>query len=72
MARTRAKTRHNRRKYKTILFRVPKDSELAARLCAQSENGESVNYLITRLLCEFYDVKPPQKKFIRRKTRRIE
>jgi hypothetical protein len=67
-----AKARYNRRKYKTILYRVPRDSELAARLCAQCDNGESVNFLITRLLCEFYGVKPPQKTYITRETRPIE
>jgi hypothetical protein len=67
-----AKIRYNRRKYKTILFRVPKDSELAAKLCAQRENGESVNYLLTRLLCDFYGVKPPQEKYVVRTTRRLE
>ena len=61
---TGAKRAYNRRTYTTKLFRYRTDSELAERLAAFADSGDrSINLLITNLLCDFFNIGLPHKKY---------
>ena len=68
---TKNKIRHNRKKYKQILYRVAKGSELEKAITEQTQNGVSVNYLISCLLAGHYGVDIPQRSYHRRETRSV-
>jgi hypothetical protein len=68
---TEAKNRSNKKKYKPILFRVPRGSDLAVALSEQARNGVSVNFLLTRLTAAHYGVDIPQDSYLSRETRQI-
>jgi len=68
---TRNKNRANRKKYKSVLYRVAKGSDLERAITEQTCNGVSVNYLISSLLAEHYGVKIPQRSYYRRVARPV-
>lgn len=64
--------RRNQKKYKTYIFRVRHDSELAQLLAEHGESGEtSVNFLITAALCNYFKCRIPHREYNRMKRKRI-
>ena len=62
--RTKEKRAYNRRTYATKLFRYRTDSELAERLAVFADSGDrSINLLITNLLCDFFNIGLPHRKY---------
>jgi len=61
--------KYNASAYKRFTFRVRSGTPLAEKLEDYLVNGEySINFLITKLLCEHFDVKLPHK-FYEHRTR---
>jgi hypothetical protein len=54
--------------YAQILVRIKRGSDLHDRIEMHKLNGQSLNSLITMLLCEYFAVENPLKYFIRRKV----
>jgi len=64
--------KRNKRKYKTYIFRVRKDSDLAAELINHAENGStSVNFVMTAALCNYFKCKLPHREYNRYKREKI-
>jgi len=53
--------KYNKKAYTNRMFRVHKGSDLDDRICAHMEEGHSLNWLITELLCEYFKVPIPHK-----------
>jgi len=61
--------KYNASTYKRFTFRVRSGTQLSEKLEDYLVNGEySINFLITKLLCEHFDVKLPHK-FYEHRTR---
>ena len=55
---------YNSRKYKSYLLRIRNDSELAKRVEEHVDIGRtSLNFLVTRLLCDYFDIPLPHKRY---------
>jgi len=64
-AREAGKASHDKRRYKKIIFRVRKESELAAILADHCEAGDtSVNFLITKALCKYLGCPIPHREYL--------
>ena len=62
-----AKDRHRAKAYKKYSFRVRRGSELEALLDDHLTVGQlSLNFFITKLLCEKFDCKLPHRQYNRR------
>jgi len=69
---TAEKKRHNRKRYKTFIFRVRRESALEARLHEHGMTGEtSVNFLMTEALCKHLDCELPHREYSTYKRVRI-
>jgi len=69
---TDEKKRHNRKRYKTYIFRVRKDSALEALLNEHGLTGEtSVNFLMTEALCKHLNCELPHREYSTYKRTRI-
>jgi hypothetical protein len=70
--RTAQKKRHNKKSYRSILFRVRKGTELDTLLEEHAEHGEtSVNFLISIALCNFLKCKLPHREYTRIRRKRM-
>ena len=71
-SKTAKKDKHNRKTYKSYLFRVRRDSELLIYLKRQTAEGEySLNLLITALLCDHFNCRLPHKEYTHRTIQQI-
>jgi len=71
-SKTAEKKRHNRKRYKTFIFRVRRDSALEARLNDYSTMGDtSVNFLMTEALCKHLNCELPHREYSTYKRVRI-
>lgn len=69
---TAEKRRHNRKAYKTYIFRVRHDSDLEALLARHGEEGEtSVNFLFTEALCKYLNCALPHREYSTYRRTRI-
>ena len=58
--------RYNAATYRGHMYRVRKGCELDDRLGEYIADGQSVNWLITELLCQYFDVPMPHRyRFVR-------
>jgi len=70
--RTGYKQKYNQQTYASHLYRVRHDTDLAAKLADFKEQGRSLNWLITELLCDHFGVAIPHRyKFEREVTKII-
>jgi len=53
--------KYNRKAYTNHMFRIHKGSDLEDRVRALIEERQSLNWLITELLCKHFDVPIPHK-----------
>jgi len=53
--------KYNKKAYTNRMFRTHKGSALDDRIQAHMEDGHSLNWLITELLCNHFDVPIPHK-----------
>lgn len=64
--------KRNKDKYRTILFRVRRDSELDKLLLEYAINGEtSINFLLTKAICKVFNCKLPHRQYTKTKRTRI-
>lgn len=69
--RTRNKRRYNEANYDEFMVRIRRDSDLADRVAAHRQDGQSINSLVTRLLAAHFDVPVPFKWFEYRRVKAI-
>ncbi|MCL2360891.1 MAG: hypothetical protein FWC73_03635 [Defluviitaleaceae bacterium] len=63
---TRA-NKYNSNHYHRYAFRVRKGSQLAEKIIANTDDGEfSFNFLVTKLLCEHFNIDLPHKYYSHR------
>ena len=56
--------KYNSRKYKSYLLRIRNDTKLAKCIEEHMDTGRtSLNFLVTRLLCDYFDVPLPHKRY---------
>lgn len=58
---SKSKQKYNKKAYSNHMFRVRKDSALEDRIQAMIADRQSVNWLITELLCDHFNVPIPHK-----------
>jgi hypothetical protein len=69
---TDEKKKHNRKRYRTYIFRVRRDSELEILLNNYGlEGATSVNYMMTEALCKYLDCPIPHREYSSYKRTRI-
>jgi len=57
---TESKSKYNKKAYASHLFMFRKNSELALAIKNfKAQNGTSFNYILTKLLCGYFDVSWP-------------
>ena len=55
---------YDKRAYKSYHIRIRNDTELAKCVEAHLDSGRtSLNFLVTRLLCDYFDVPLPHKRY---------
>ena len=63
-SKTIEKRKHNRKTYRTYIFRVRRESDLEGLLLKHAQEGEtSVNFLVTEVLCNHFGCALPHREY---------